>query len=104
MSSKASKLGYEDIDYLIATVPDPIDTRLDHEFDRALDAVRRAIESAEYTFDRYWLPWDRSKAAATAISPSDQKTAQTEMRQLRDPGVILFRCSKTEKKTQEISS
>ena len=103
LSSKASKLGYEkEIAYLIATVPDPIDTRLDHQFDRALDAIRRAIESADYTFDRYWLPWDRSKTAASAISPSDQKTAQTEMRQWRDPGVILFRGSKTEKKRKRL--
>src|SRR5262249_7399863 len=42
-NSKASNLGYEDIEYLIATVPDPKDTRLDHQFDRALDAICRAI-------------------------------------------------------------
>src|SRR5262245_16632961 len=71
LSSNASKLGYGDPEYLIATVPDPIDTRLDHQFDRALDAIQRAIGSAGYLFDRYWLPWDRSKTAAPAISPSD---------------------------------
>jgi hypothetical protein len=104
LSSKASKLGYEEIDYLIATVHDPIDTRLDHQFDRALDAIRRAIESAKYNFDRYWLPWDRSKTAAPAISPEGPKTAQMEARLLRDPGVILFRSSDWEKNTQENGS
>src|SRR5262245_1698337 len=101
LSSKASeRLGYGEIEYLIATVPDPIDTRLDHLFDRALDAIRRAIGSADYLFDRYWLPWDRSKPAAPTISPADPKTAQFATRQLRDPGVILFRGSETEKKTE----
>ena len=80
LNSKASKRpppsGYDEIEYLIATVPDPKDSRLDHQFDRALDAIRRAIESADYTFDRYWLPWDRSRTAAPAILPADPKTAQ----------------------------
>src|SRR5215470_2310212 len=86
---------YDMIEYLIATVPDPKDTRLDHQFDRALDAIRRAFESADYIFDRYWLPWDRSKTIATPISPADPKTAQMATRHLREPGVILFRHSKS---------
>jgi hypothetical protein len=89
--------GYDEIKYLIATVPDPKDTRLDHQFDRALDAIRRALESADYTFDRYWLPWDRSKTAAPPISLADPRTAQMATRHLRDPGVILFRDSKAKR-------
>ncbi len=84
---------YEEIERLIATVPDPKDTRLDHQFDRALDAIRRAVEAAGYYFDRFWLPWDRSKAAALA----DPKTAQMATRNLREPGVILFRHSEQKK-------
>src|SRR5215510_4787725 len=87
--------GYDEIKYLIATVPDPKDTRLDHQFDRALEAIRRAFESADYIFDRYWLPWDRSKTVAPPISPADPKTAQMATRHLREPGVILFRHSKS---------
>src|SRR5262249_38512703 len=86
--------GYDEIKYLIATLPDPKDTRLDHQFDRALDAIRRALESADYTFDRFWLPWDRSKTAAPPISLADPRTAQMATRHLRDPGVVLFRESK----------
>src|SRR5262245_2897593 len=94
-SSKASKLGYQEIEYLIATVPDPKDTRLDHQFDRALDAIWRAIESAGYAFDRYWLPWDRSKTITLTTLPVDPRTTQMETRHLRDPGVILFRSSES---------
>jgi hypothetical protein len=99
LNSKASKRvspsGYDKIkiEYLIATVPDPKDTRLDHEFDLVLEAIQRAIGSAEYTLDRYWLPWERSQTAPPAISPADPKTAQIATRYLREPGVILFRDS-----------
>ena len=82
-----------EIEYLIVTVPDPKDSRLDHLFDRYLDAIQRAIGAAGYTFDRYWLPWDRSRIAAPVVLPTDPKVPQmaTATRHLYDPGVILFR-------------
>jgi len=87
-----------DIEYMIATVPDPKDSRLDHLFDRNLDAIQRAIGAAGYTFDRYWLPWDRSRTAAPVVlslgSSADPRTPQMATRHLQDPGVILFRDSK----------
>ncbi len=84
------------IEYLIATVPDPKDSRLDHMFDRYLDAIEQGIGAAGYTFDRYWLPWDRSKTAAPVVLPTDPKAPQmaTATRHLYDPGVILFRSRK----------
>jgi hypothetical protein len=101
LNSKASKRptpsGYDEIDYLIATVPDPKETRLDHQFDRALDAIRRALESADYTFDRFWLPWDRSRTVAPPSSTVDPRMAQMATRHLRDPGVILFRDSRSKR-------
>src|SRR5262245_37501136 len=84
------------IEYLIATLPDPKDSRLDYMFDRYLDVIQLAIGDAGYTFDRYWLPWDRSRAAAPVGLPADPKSPQTVMatRHLYDPGVILFRGDK----------
>src|SRR5262245_37960056 len=84
------------IEYLIATLPDPKDSRLDYMFDRYLDVIQLAIGDAGYTFDRYWLPWDRSRAAAPVGLPADPKSPQTAMatRHLYDPGVILFRGDK----------
>lgn len=82
-----------EIEYLIATVPDPKDSRLDHMFDRYLDAIQRAIGVAGYTFDRYWLPWDRSGTATPVVLTTDPKGPQAVMapRYLYEPGVILFR-------------
>jgi hypothetical protein len=96
-SKRPSPLIYDEIEYLIATLPDPKDSSLDHQFDRALDAIRRAIESADFTFDRFWLPWDRSKTAAPPMLATDPKAAQMATRHLRDPGVILFRGSKSKR-------
>jgi len=96
-SKRPSPLIYDEIEYLIATVPDPKDSSLDHQFDRTLDAIRRAIESADFTFDRFWLPWDRSKTAAPPMLATDPKAAQMATRHLRDPGVILFRGSKSKR-------
>src|SRR5262245_48334395 len=81
------------VEYLIAIVPDPKDTRLDYQFDRCLDAIQRAIGKANYTFDRYWLPWDRSRTTAPVALATDPRTPQMEMarRHLYEPGVILFR-------------
>lgn len=79
------------IEYLIATVPDPKDSRLDHLFDRNLNAIERAIEVSGYAFDRHWLPWDRKQTAAPAVMSGDPKAAQMATRHLREPGVILFR-------------
>jgi hypothetical protein len=84
------------IEYLIATVPDPKDSRLDYMFDRYLDVIQLAIGEAGYTFDHYWLPWDRSRTAAPVGLPADPKSPQMAMatRYLYDPGVILFRGDK----------
>lgn len=81
------------VEHLIATIPDPKDSRLDHLFDRNLDALQRAIGAAGYTFDRHSLPWDKSRPAAPFILLADQKTTQSLPRQLSEPGVILFRGS-----------
>jgi hypothetical protein len=92
---RVKDLNKNNIDYLIATVPDPKDSRLDHLFDRYLDAIRRAIEAADYNFDRYWLPWSISRTPTLVVLPAEQKMPQMEMetRHLYEPGVILFRNS-----------
>jgi hypothetical protein len=84
------------VEYLIATVPDPKDSRLDYMFDRYLDVIQVAIGDAGYTFDSYWMPWDRGGTAAPVSFPADPKSPQLSMaaRYLYDPGVILFRSDK----------
>jgi hypothetical protein len=77
--------GYK-TEFLIATVPDPIDTPYGYAFDQAVDAVQRAVEKKDgYILDRAWLPWevDRKAKPKPGEPPSDLH--------VRKPGVLLFR-------------
>ncbi len=70
-----------ELDFLVATIPDPKESRLDHLFDGNLGGIQRALEAAGYVFDQYWLPWDRIAMAATPAVT----------RHLQEPGVMIFR-------------
>jgi hypothetical protein len=52
-----SQAGQMDVDFLIAAVPDPIDTRFSYRFDSLLDDIQMAIESQNWLLDRFWFPW-----------------------------------------------
>jgi hypothetical protein len=58
-----------DIEFLIAIVPDPIDSRLAYWFDRAMDAIEDAIESNQWNLDHFWLPWYPSGQQPEAGKP-----------------------------------
>ncbi|HEX2225279.1 MAG TPA: hypothetical protein VHN15_13850 [Thermoanaerobaculia bacterium] len=67
--------GYQ-LGFLIALVPDPVDSHLANRFDEALDAIQKAYAEAGYLQDRFWIPWKGKPADA----PYRQR-----------PGVLLFR-------------
>ncbi len=69
------------VEFLILTVPDPIDSRLDYFYDRNLDAAQRAIENAGYSLERYFLTWSVGASRTGKGSPIHSAI----------PGVILFR-------------
>jgi hypothetical protein len=79
--------GYH-IEHLIATIPDPRDSRLDYFFDRNLDAMQRAIEATGYVMDRYRMPWGRSMSPQQS---GGQTPYQMRRTYTREPGIILFR-------------
>jgi hypothetical protein len=82
------------VETVIATVADPIDSGLGYQFDTSLQALRLGVESAlagnstRFYRDRSWLPWDDRNAAP------DKAIASAECRRLL-PGVVLFRGSNT---------
>ena len=53
----AAALGGYRVTTLIASLPDPTDSRLGYDFDMATEAIQRAIESEGYTLDRFRFPW-----------------------------------------------
>jgi hypothetical protein len=70
--------------FLIATVPDPVDSGLGYYFDQVVEAMQRALETQGYVIDRHWLPWKRAEAGAP---PGLSRSRLHEDR----PGLILFR-------------
>ena len=79
----------DSLEVIIATLPDPLDSHLDYEFDAELAAMRQAVEVSGYVIDRFWLPWpvDREKAElATRLNRIDTTTYRRH-----HPGVVLFR-------------
>jgi hypothetical protein len=74
------------IELLIATVPDPIDSRLPNFFDSFVESIGSAAEAAGYTLDRFAFPW-------TAENEAGQKSLPPWHQSLYDsvPGLILFR-------------
>lgn len=56
-SSSDSEEPAYDIKFLIATVPDPISSRLPRFFDSFIESLENAAQASGYTIDRFALPW-----------------------------------------------
>jgi hypothetical protein len=70
--------------FLIATVPDPLDSGFAHEFDQVVEALQRALEADDYVIDRAWIPWRRAQSGQKVTSRLHE----------RHPGLVLFRTDK----------
>lgn len=66
------------VEFLIATVPDPLDSAVGWQFDERVSAIKQAAEESAHVLDRFWLPWQCGS----------DKTGGTH-RNL--PGVLVFR-------------
>jgi hypothetical protein len=76
---------------LVATVADPVHTRLALFFDRQLEAIQRSLKEANWELAGRWVPWmGRVQSADTDVSERrNQRQLQREQEQL--PGVLVFR-------------
>jgi hypothetical protein len=114
----AGKLEGYRITTLIASISDPKDSRLGYDFDMAIEAIQRAVESEGYTLDRFRLPWldpgsslgpgtapglltASPKSAAVGQPPSPAPAATmlasptSGQQHERQPGTILFRIDRS---------
>jgi len=73
------------VQFLIATVPDPIDSYETWQFDPHVDAIRQGIEASKYLLDRFYLP------DAQPDRKSEVGSSAAHRRHEEAPGVILFR-------------
>jgi hypothetical protein len=91
-SNPESGLLPKDIHILVATVPDPLHTLLNLQFDRTIDAIQQAAQDQGYTYDSSWLPWKAEAAEYSGRSDQSAENQETSQRELC-PGLILFRQS-----------
>jgi hypothetical protein len=97
------------LQFMVATMPDPLHTHLNLQFDRTIEAIQQAAQDEEYTYDSSWLPWKQS--AEEYSSRSDEMDEEKDTLQRENcPGLVLFRKStrlsaaqpSTEKPSQEL--
>ncbi|HEY6352766.1 MAG TPA: hypothetical protein VI636_25505 [Candidatus Angelobacter sp.] len=79
----------ENVRTMIAIVPDPVQSPMQLQFDRSVEAIQLAAESLDYVIDRYWLPWD----SRPSIGPADSSEAGVwvEASRRNEPGLLIFR-------------
>ncbi len=83
--SKGTKL-----EFLLASVPDPIHTHLLLYFDRSIESLQWAIGDAGYSFETYWLPWS-AYPEKQLLTLADRRQRQLELDpQSAHPGVLIF--------------
>lgn len=77
--------------FLLATVPDPEETNLTLFFDRMVASIERAAGDANYTFERYWLPWKPSSETDETNRHNFKKLRAEREQRKKEPGVLIFR-------------
>ena len=68
------------VQFMIATIPDPIHSSLPYLFDRFLASIQRAAATDDLVLDGFYLPWEPSEQKNLAIVPY-----------AKEPGLLLFR-------------
>ena len=79
--------GNEQVRAMIAIAADPVHTHMSLVFDRSVEAINLAAESANYVMDRYWLPW----RPVSSSPDSSESSGKLEPGDESQPGLLLFR-------------
>jgi hypothetical protein len=88
-NKNCNALNVADVDFVIATVPNPISTHLVLTFDRITEIIQQAAQDNGYSYESSWLPWNESKEY---LRPPDQLSAsELEELQEQQPGILVFR-------------
>jgi hypothetical protein len=81
------------VSFMLATLPDPIDTEASYYFDGALEAIQRGAGADEYVLDHFYLPWQEYALRTQQDAKSSIDAAAR--RYLTEPGILLFRQPKS---------
>jgi hypothetical protein len=97
------------LQFMVATMPDPLHTHLNLQFDRTIEAIQQAAQDEGYTYDSSWLPW-KQRAEEYSSRNDEMEEEKDTLQRENCPGLILFRKStqlsaaepSTEHSSQEI--
>ena len=79
------------LEFMLATVPDPLHTRLGLVTDTSIQAIQRAASLAGWDFATQWLPWNDSIDPGEK-DPAKRREQRDVVRELqRQPGLLIFR-------------
>ncbi len=82
-----------EVHVIIATVADPIHSRLALFADRQIEAIERALQAGGWDFVSQWLPWNDVADPAEADVRERLAERETLRTQQQLPGLLLFRRS-----------
>jgi hypothetical protein len=80
----------KDLNFVIATLPDPAYSDFSLTFDRYTEAIQEGASDDEYVYDSSWLPWDM-EATSYALIEDQDRANERKKRQEEQPGILLFR-------------
>jgi len=86
------KQARDNVQFLVAIVPDPVHTHLGMLFDRTLQALQQAVQQqGDYSLDRSILPW-RHSVEQGPMTAADRANEERD-RAAREafPGLLIFR-------------
>jgi hypothetical protein len=96
----ASPLDQATLNFLVMTIPDPIDSGLPHAFDRYLGSLRQALQLEPYFLSRFDLPWqdcfagsndqDNRKNDPQKNAKEQKKNDCDNRRYRKEPGFMLL--------------
>ena len=80
-----------EIEFVVAILPDPVHTRLGLFFDRSIEALQQAAQKQHYAFDRAILPWDRNPHPEPSDPQARRMAAADQEARESFPGLLIFR-------------
>jgi hypothetical protein len=79
------------VQFLVATVPDPLHSRVSLLTDSAIQAIQEGADASDWIFANQWLPWI-DEANPEETDPDKRRSERKAVReQEKQPGILVFR-------------
>jgi hypothetical protein len=89
-AATGSAEAWPDIQFAIATVPNPVSTHLPLAFDRVVESIQQAAQDDQFTYDSAYFPWEDTKKEYAYFNDQEQSERMRKA-QVEQPGVMVFR-------------